>query len=362
MKVALVHDYLNQFGGAERVLLALSELFPKAPIFTSIYNKENFPEAFHKLEIHTSFMQKLPNIFKEFRFYFPLYPKAFESFNLDDYDLIISSSSAYAKGVKKRPGAFHLCYCHTPARFLWRFEDYIEKEDIHPLLKRLLPVFLEGPKKWDLLSSEDVDLFVANSKVVRDRIKSIYHKESVIIYPPVDTDFYSIEGEKKGNYFLIVSRLVPYKRIDLAIDVFNKLGLPLKIIGDGPQKHWLKNRANENIEFLGKLQDFELRNYYRHTKALVFTGEEDLGLVPLEAAACGSPTIAFKKGGALETVVDKRTGIFFAEQKESSLKDAIANFDCINFDRNEIRNHALEFSKKRFLDGIRSLLNENKIF
>lgn len=361
MKIALVHDYLNQFGGAERVLLALSEIFPQAPIYTSIYDREGMPEQFKKLDIRTSYLQSWPNILKAHRYYFPFYPKAFESFDLSGYDLIISSSSAYAKGVRKRPGAKHLCYCHTPARFLWRYEDYMKGENLPPPLKMALPVFLAGQKAWDLKVNAGVDQFIANSRVVKDRIKSIYGRDSVIIYPPVDTELF-VPQEPTESYFLMVCRLLSYKRIDIAIAAFNELGLPLKIVGEGPELRPLRQKAKSNIDFLGRVNgDQEVARLYAKARALIFTGEEDLGLAPLEAAAAGTPSIAYGAGGALETVIDGRTGILFDQQNEISLINAVSKFNSSKWDKNLLREHAKKFSQEIFKQKIRSLADENSI-
>jgi glycosyltransferase involved in cell wall biosynthesis len=361
MKVALVHDYLNQLGGAERVLLALHEIFPEAPIYTSIYDRDRMSGAFRRMDIRTSYMQNWPNIMHAHRYYFSFYPRAFESFDLSQYDLIISSSSAYAKGIKKRKGAKHICYCHTPARFLWRYADYVRGENLPALLKLVLPFFLSGIKKWDLKNNEGVDHFIANSRVIRERIRSFYGRDSVIIYPPVDTQFYQPAG-KAENYFLIVSRLLSYKRIEIAIEAFNRLGHPLKIVGEGPEGGRLKKLAKSNISFLGRvIEDNEVARLYAGCRALIFTGEEDLGLAPLEAAACGKPTIAYAAGGALETVIDGETGILFKEQKVASILEAVKRFESFSFDDKLLRGQARKYDKESFEQKIRSFLSENKI-
>jgi len=361
MKIALVHDYLNQFGGAERTLLALHEIFPEAPIYTSIYDRERMPEAFRRMDIRTSYMDGWPNIYRMHRYYFPFYPGAFESFDLSAYDLIVSSSSAYAKGIKKPKGARHICYCYTPARFLYRHEDYMREENLPSFFKIILPLALSGVKKWDQKNSQEVDVYIAISKVIQERIRSIYGRKSVIIYPPVNTQLFKPSNEE-GNYFLIVSRLLSYKRIDVAIKAFNVSGYRLKIVGEGPEEGRLRRLAGSNIEFLGKVKsDAEVRKLYAGCRALVFTGEEDLGLTPLEAAACGRPTIAYAAGGALETVIDGKTGILFKEQNADSIMEAIKKFERMRFDGIEIREHAQHFDQEIFKQKIRSFLHENKI-
>lgn len=358
MKVALVHDYLYQMGGAERVVLALHELFPQAPLYTSIYDRERMPEEFKRIEVRTSFMQGLPWVFKKPRHYFWLYPRAFESFDLSGYDLIISSSSAYAKGSRKNPQARHICYCHTPMRFVWRYETYI---GINPLYKTILPIFLNRLKEWDLKANQGVNHFIVNSKVVAGRVLEYYDRDSVIIYPPVDTRLFRPQVIR-SDYFLIVSRLLPYKRLDIAVQAFTELGLSLKIVGEGPDEGRLKKLAGRNIEFLGRIKEDEaVVRLYAGCRALVFTGEEDLGLAPLEAAACGRPTIAYAKGGALETIVEGQTGVFFNEQSADSLKAEVLKFDQTKFDSQVLRRQAENFSKENFKEKIKGFLSENKI-
>lgn len=359
MNIAIIHDYLNQFGGAERVVCALHEIFPDAPIFTSIYDKKRMPDIFKSMDIRTSFMQNLPLVMRKFRYYFWLYPYAFESFNLSDYDLIISSSSAYAKGVKKGKDAVHICYCYNPMRFVWRYDDYIKKEALSPAIKKTLPLFLNRLKKWDLENSRQVDYFIAISKVVANRIRSIYNRESVIIYPPIETNLFDSHGRDK-DYFLIVSRLGHYKRIDIAIEAFSELGYPLKIAGIGPAKNGLEKLAGSNIEFLGRVDDMELIKLYSECRALIFTGEEDFGMAPLEAAASGRPTIAFRAGGALETIVEGKTGLFFDRQDKDSLIDAVNRFERVKFDKMLIRGHAEKFDKIIFKKKIMEFIDETK--
>lgn len=357
MKIALVHDYLNQFGGAERVVAALHEIWPQAPVYTSMYDLKKMPPIFRQMDVRTSFMQRLPFIFNLFKYYFLLYPLAFERIDLSGYDLIISSSSAFAKGVKIRPGQLHICYCHTPARFVWRYEDYLKRESIPDFLKFFLPFFLEPIRKWDLQTSANVDYFVANSSNVADRIQKTYGRESVIINPPVEESFFK-PSALTADYFLVVSRLNSYKRIDLVVEAFNKLDLPLKVIGDGPDRRKLQKIAGPNIEFLGRLPDQELAKYLAQCQALVFPGEEDFGIVPLEAMAAGRPVIAYQAGGAKETVVDGETGIFFNEQTPAALAQAVKRFQFETFDKKKLGAHAEQFNKEAFKQKIRSFVDQ----
>jgi len=358
--VALVHDYLIQMGGAERVLASLHDIFPDAPVYTSVLRKTNLSSEFLKMDIRTSFLQNWPFMEREFRVYFMLYPLAFSSFDLSQFDVIVSSSSAYAKGIKKRKGQVHVCYCHTPMRFAWRFDDYIARQNLNPLLAKGISLFIPWLKKWDLDTVKNVDYFIANSSFIAERIRSIYKRDSVIIYPPVDLELFKPSTIDK-DYFLIISRLSAYKRIDLAIAAFSKLGLPLKIVGIGPDLKRLKNLAGKSVEFLGHLPDEKIKQLYAECRALIFPGEEDFGITPLEAAASGRPTIAYGAGGAKETVIDGKTGILFKEQTEESLSSAIERFQSMKFDKEVLVGHAKKFGAEVFKERFKRFLNENKI-
>ncbi|KPJ69188.1 glycosyl transferase [candidate division WOR-1 bacterium DG_54_3] len=355
MKIAIVHDYLNQFGGAERVVSALHELFPLDPIFTSIFDERRMPDNFQRMDIRLSFMQKFPFVFGLFKYYLFFYPLAFESFDLSEFDVILSSSSAFAKGVKKREGQLHICYCHTPMRFVWRYEDYVKRESIPGFMKNLLPVMLEPIKKWDLQTAQAVDFFIANSRTVAERIKKTYARESVIINPPIDCGFFK-PSALDHDYFLVVSRLNTYKRVDVVVEAFNQLDLPLKIIGDGPDRRNLQRIAGPNIEFLGRVRDQELAEGMAECRALVFPGEEDFGIAPVEAMSAGRPVIAYKAGGAEETVIDGKTGIFFEKQSVESLIQAVKRFQFATFSKKEIRKHAEKFDKEKFKQKIKNFV------
>ncbi len=357
MKIAIVHDYLNQFGGAERVVEALHECFPDAPIYASIYLPENMPNSFRRMDIRTSFMQKLPFLNKHFKKYLLLYPYAFERFDLSDYDAILSSSSAWAKGVVTRPEACHICYCYTPMRWVWNYESYVAREDFGWLIRKILPLAVNRLGRWDLATTNRVDCLIAISNHVAERIRRCYNREPIVIYPPVNTSLFK-PAQVTEDYFLIVSRLNTYKRIDLVIEVLNELKIPLKIIGDGPYRHTLKRMAGSNVEFLGKVSDSELAEYYAKCKALIFPGEEDFGLAPVEAQSAGRPVIAYAKGGALETVVGGETGIFFKEQTPKALKEALKSFEKMSFDPKKIREHAKKFDKNVFISKLKSVVEE----
>jgi glycosyltransferase involved in cell wall biosynthesis len=348
MKTALVHDYLNQAGGAERVVESLHEMYPASPIFTSFYDKKRMPEIFKSMDIRTSFMQHLPFIITLFKRYLPLYPFAFESFDLSEYDLIVSSSAAWGKGVKKRERATHICYCHSPMRFVWMRDSYLKKEKFGLLKKIILHPVLEWLKRWDIKTSKNVDHFIANSAATAKRIKLFYGRDAAVIHPPVDTSFFKPYNGEIKDFFLIVSRLNSYKQIDLAIEAFNGLGLPLYIIGKGPDEKRLKGLAKPNIRFLGKLPDDEIVKYYSQCRAYILPGEEDFGLTPVEAQACGRPVIAFRAGGSLESVKEGVTGLFFDRLEISSLIETVRKFGKMSFDASKIRAHALMFDKEVF--------------
>jgi glycosyltransferase involved in cell wall biosynthesis len=360
MKTALVHDYLNQAGGAERVVECLHEIFPEAPVFTSIYDRERMPAVFRKMDIRTSFMQRLPLVMKHFKKYLPLYPLAFEGFNLTGYDLILSSSSAWGKGIKKGKGAVHVCYCHSPMRFVWMYEDYMEKEEYGPLVRMILPPILKRLKKWDLKTAKEVDHFIANSKTTQKRIKLFYGRDSEVIHPPVDTSLFKPYNSKIKDYFLVVSRLNPYKHIDLAVEAFNELGLPLYVVGSGPDEKRLKSLAKNNVKFLGKLPDDEIVKLYSECRAFILPGEEDFGLTPVEAQSCGRPVIAYKAGGALESVIEGQTGLFFDKQEIPSLVGVVKKFNGMSFDPAKIRENALRFDKEVFKRKIRESVNAKR--
>lgn len=365
MRVALAHDYLNQMGGAERVVLALSDIFPDAPIYTSIYDPQRVDPAFRHKDIRTSFMQKLPFVTKHHQPYLPFYPFAMETFDLRGYDLVLSSSSAFGKGVITRPETMHICYCHTPMRWCWNYNEYVEREQLGNMARRLLPFMITGLRVWDQSSAMRVDHFIANSPLVAERIRKYYRRESVVIPPPVDAQRFPFDPTTEPeDYFLVVSRLIPYKRVDLAIEACNRLQLPLVVIGSGRDLDRLKRLAGPTIRFMVGLSDEQVLHYFTHCRALLFAGEDDFGITPLEAQAAGRPVIAYGSGGALASIIDSVTGIFFPEQTVDSLAEALQTFNQNNFDPQTIRNHALEFDTPRFhrriLQFIEAKMSEGK--
>jgi glycosyltransferase involved in cell wall biosynthesis len=365
MKVAIAHDYLNQMGGAERVVLAFHEIFPDAPIYTSIYDPGRVDAAFQQMNIRTSFMQKLPLVKKHHQPFLPLYPFAMERLDLRGYDLVLSSSSAFGKGVITRPETMHICYCHTPMRWCWNYNEYVEREQLGRISRSILPFLITGLRIWDQASAMRVDHFIANSPIVAERIKKYYRREAVVIPPPVEVSRFAFDpAAQPEDYFLIVSRFMPYKRIDLAIEACNRLHLPLVIIGSGRDEKRLKSMAGPAIRFMGQLSDAEVLHYYAHCRAFILPGEEDFGITPLEAQASGRPVIAYGAGGALASVIDEVTGAFFHEQTVDSLAATLASFDERKYDPQTIRNHALEFDKPRFhrriLQFIEAKMSEGK--
>ncbi len=356
MKVAIVHDSLTQFGGAERIVQALHEIYPDAPVFTLAYDKK-LSEHFEGWTIISSPLQHLYNLMPRLQFFLPFIPRALKFFNFSGYDLVISSSSVFAKGIKIPRGVLHINYCHTPARFLWLESETYLREEVPAYLRPILRAYFRRMRKWDYQNAQEVDFFIANSENVRQRIKKIYNRESAVIYPFADTSFFYPNAPKE-NYFLLAGRMQAHKRADLAITAFNELGLPLHVAGTGRALPKLKSIAKENIGFLESVSDEILRTEYSGAKALVFPQEEDFGIMPLEANACATPVIAYGKGGALETVVDGKTGILFSEQSKESLKNAILRFEKLHFSAEDLFAQAEKFSKEKFKDRLTKFVHE----
>ena len=334
-------------GGAERVAAAMHDSFPSAPIYTTVALPHRLPKELRGADIRTSPMQRLPAMERRFRQYFMLYPLAVEHFDLSEYDLIFSSSSGYAKGVRRRSNAIHVCYCHTPMRWVWRYQDYAARENFGRVTQSLLPLSLWGLKKWDLRAAQQPDYYIANSRLVADRIKHVYGRDAFVIPPPIDVDRFQMSAHI-DDYYLILSRLVSYKRIDLAIEACNRLDRRLVIIGDGPDRQRLEKLAGPKTEFLGRQPDSQVNHYASRCRALLFPGEEDFGMVPLEVNAAGRPVIAFRGGGAIETVVEGVTGVFFNKPTSSSLVEAIEDFEGRSWNQQMLRSHAERFDRSVF--------------
>lgn len=357
MKVAIVHDFLYQMGGAEHVVKIFREIFPDAPIYTSIYTPSTMCPSFRSADIRTSFMQRLPGLKKHARKYLPLYPYAFELFDFSEYDVVFSSSSSFAKGVITPPHTCHICYCYTPMRFAWNYHTYIEQEPFSRFTRICLPYLIHRLRRWDEITAQRVDHYIAISGEIKRRIWKYYRRDSTIIHPPVDTSKFKVSVKDEG-YYLILSRLLPYKRIDVAIEAFNRLGLPLKIVGNGRDLERLQKLAGPTIEFLGRLPDDQVHECLRGCRALVFPGLEDFGLAPVEAMACGKPVLAYAAGGALETVRERVTGLFFYEQTPEAIVETVRNFDPDSFDAQEIRRHAELFDVSVFKEQILRFVTE----
>lgn len=359
MKTALVHDDLIQAGGAERVVAVMHGMFPNAPIYTALCDHETTLPDFAHADVRTSHMQKWPIRSKGLhKFALPYYPAAFEDFNFSGYDLVLSSSSRFAKGVITDPETCHVCYCHTPARFAWRHHEYLSQNRTTKLLAPLMRGMLSNLRAWDVASANRVDYFVANSHNVARRIRKYYRRETAaVIHPPVATEKFSpVSTEDVGDHFLIVSRLIGYKRVDLAIDACNKLGVKLKIAGTGPELAALKQRSGPTIEFLGRISDEQVVHEYAHCRALIFPGDEDFGMTPIEAMASGRPVVAYGVGGALETVIEGKTGLFFREQTADSLAAALHSIRELPVSPSGLQAYAKTFDVSVFEDKMRSFV------
>jgi len=363
-RVILAHDWLTGMRGGERVLEILCRSFPQAPIYTLIHNPAAVSDVINAHAVTTSWLQRVPGIRQHYRYFLPFFPNAIERLQPRDADLLISTSHCVAKGLRPPKGARHLCYCFTPMRYAWLFyEEYFGK---NPLKKMALAPYLNRLRTWDRSTCDRVDRFVALSRHVQKRILEFYGREADVVYPPVNTSFWTpalpmtpdaqrstLNAQRvTGVYDLIVSALVPYKKIELAIRAYNRLGFPLKIVGAGTEHKRLRKMAGASIEFLGRLDDDRIRDLYRHCRLLVFPGEEDFGIVPVEAQACGRPVVAYGTGGVLETVVDGQTGIFFHTQTEAALLGAIEQAKAVRWAPATIRANAERFSESAFISGL----------
>lgn len=350
-RVILAHDWLTGMRGGERVLEILCRSFPQAPIYTLIHNPATVADVINAHAVTTSWLQRVPGIWQNYRYFLPFFPGAIERLQPAAADLLISTSHCVAKGLPPPKGARHLCYCFTPMRYAWLFyEEYFGR---NALKKMALTPYLNHLRAWDRATCDRVDRFVALSRHVQKRILEFYGREADVVYPPVNTSFWTPAlPEGAGTYDLIVSALVPYKKIEIAVRAYNRLGYPLKIVGTGTQYKRLRRLAGARIEFLGRLDDECVRDLYRHCRLLIFPGEEDFGIVPVEAQACGRPVVAYGIGGALETVVDGQTGIFFHAQTETALLNAVEQAAATKWDSAAIRANAELFSEANFISGL----------
>ncbi len=357
MRVALIHDYLTQFGGAERVLLALMELFPDAPVFTLLYSRNGMRMSIDEERVRVSFLQRMPGSRKYHRFFPMLMPLAVEQFDLRGFDVVLSDSHSFGKGILRDPESMHVCYCFTPTRYVWDDSHrYVREFSSNVFFRKTASAALSYIRLWDYYAAQRVDYFFTISSFVKRRIQKYYGRQAEVVMPPVDVNKYTLSVKDDG-YFLVVARLVPYKRVDLAIDACESLGVPLKIVGTGPEEKLLKKRAGKWVEFCGFVSQDRLVELYRRSKALLFPQEEDFGITLLEAASCGKPVVAYRAGGAMETVVEGKTGLFFDKQEKDSLIRAVEVFENLDWDRSYIRSHAERYEKGIFLQRMKEAIN-----
>jgi glycosyltransferase involved in cell wall biosynthesis len=349
MNLAIVHDWLTGMRGGERLLEALCQRYPQAELFTLLHVRGSVTPVVERRRIHTSLAQKLPGIRHYYRKCLPLYPALVEQFDLERFDVVISSSHCVAKSVLTRPDTMHICYCHTPMRYAWdQFNAYFGRERLGAVRHRLMRMVMAHLARWDRDTAGRVDRYLTNSQHVAGRIRRYYNREALVVYPPVDTEFFHPDAVVPERFALVVSALVPYKRIDVAIDACRLARMPLKIVGGGPDHARLASRAGSEVEFVGRVADETLRELYRRATVTLMTGEEDLGIAPLEAQACGRPVIALARGGALETVVPGETGLLVDTPTAEAFADAIVAAGARRFDSMVIRRHAERFSRARF--------------
>ncbi|MDD2237170.1 MAG: glycosyltransferase [Kiritimatiellae bacterium] len=355
-RVVLAHDWLTGMRGGEKVLSLICDQFPQAKLYTLIHKQGAVDETIARHIVATSLLQYLPGVSRWYRYALPLFPYAIEHMRPAQADLIISTSHCVAKGIPTQPPAKHLCYCFTPMRYAWVFyEEYFGK---NPAKKWLLNIILKHLRNWDKTTAEKVTRFVAISHHIRKRIEKYYGREADVVYPPVDVDRLSITGKPPERFDLIVSALLPYKRIDLAVKAYNQTKFPLKIVGTGTEYRALSSMAEHNIQFLGWQSDDAIRELYQQCRCLIFPGEEDFGIVPVEAQACGRPVVAYAKGGALETIVDRQTGIFFHDQTPEALNEAVQQCATMHWDQETIRKNAERFSNREFLTGLAGAIHQ----
>jgi glycosyltransferase involved in cell wall biosynthesis len=364
MKIALAHDWLNQMGGAEQVLERLVEMYPGAPVFTTIYGPALMPETYRRWDIRPTWLNQAPAIHRYHQPYLPLYPPAVESMNFDGYDLILSNKSGFIHGLRHTSKQLHICYCLAPTRYVWDYGSYAAREGFGRWVGWLIDPLIHRLRQWDFAAAQrergsnnfsadkyaSVDYFIAISTDIQARIKKYYQRDSVIIYPPVNTGHFQslAAGQSPGDFYLIVSRLIPYKRIDLAVQALTRLGKRLIVVGEGRDRARLKKLAGPTVEFKGRLPGNTVAELMANCRAFLFPGFEDFGIAPVEAQAAGRPVIAFGRGGALDTVVEGQTGLFFHEQSVEALIEAIQQFETMSFDPITARANAERFSVERF--------------
>jgi glycosyltransferase involved in cell wall biosynthesis len=356
--VALVHDWLTGMRGGEKVLLSLAEMFPEAPIYTLLHVKGSVAPALEARKVHTSFVQRLPRAATRYRHYLPLFPAAAASLDLSAYDLVVSSSHCVAKGVRVAPGAVHVCYCHTPMRYVWdRYDDYFGRGRLSGVARALVPLVAEGLRAWDVATLPRVHHFAANSRYVAGRIRRYYGRDAEVIAPPVDTTFFTPGSGGAGEYDLVVSALAPYKRLDLVLEAYRGTGRALKIVGAGPEEARLRAMMPAEATLLGQVDDHTLRDLYRGCRAVVMPGVEDFGIVPLEAMACGRPAVVFGEGGGAESVIPQETGVVFHEATPGALRAAVDSLQGIRFNTSALRARAESYGRRVFESRFRDFVD-----
>ena len=358
MQLALVHDWMNQIGGAEDVLDLMARLYPEAPVYTSIYASDKMPPHWQGWDIHTLWIDRLPLIHQKHQAYFPFYALAFNQLNLGNYDVVLSNKSGFCHMVQTGPETTHVCYCLAPTRYVWQYDAYMTRENVAPVLREVVRPLISLLKQWDYRAAQRVDRFVAISTEIQQRIQQYYQRESTIIYPPVEAAERFQPASTHDDYFLSVGRLVPYKRVDLAVEACTRLDLPLKIAGKGRDLEALKAKAGPTVEFLGFVPDEDLPDLYARAKAFIFPGLEDFGITPVQAQAAGRPVIAYKGGGALDTVIEGKTGVFFEEQSVESLMSVLQDFDASSYNPHDCREHALKFDQAVFKTQLEAVISE----
>ncbi|MBP8974143.1 MAG: glycosyltransferase [Anaerolineae bacterium] len=356
MKLALVHDWLNQIGGAEDVLDHLVRFYPGAPVYTSMYAPELMPAHYRTWDIRSTWMDRLPGIHRAHQRYLPLYPLAWARTDLSDYDVVLSNKSGFCHGVRTGPHTLHVCYCLAPTRYIWNLDDYLAREDFGGPVRLAARLVARLYRRWDYAAAQRVTHLIAISTEIQERIRRYYHRESALIYPPVEAAERFTPAQQVDDYYLVLSRLVPYKRIDLAVQACTRLGLPLLVAGKGRDRARLESLAGPTVQFLGFVPDDDLPDLFARCKAFLFPGLEDFGIVPVQAQAAGRPVIAFKGGGALDTVIPGRTGEFFTEPTVESLMAVLRSFDASRYDPAAIRAHALRFDSAVFERAITSFV------
>ncbi|MFM7321195.1 MAG: glycosyltransferase [Armatimonadota bacterium] len=358
MKIAIVHDFLTQSGGAERVVEAFHRIWPEAPIYTSVYDPKGTFPSFAQMDVRTSFLQRVPFAAtnRHHKKFLTLFPMAFEMLDLRGYDVVISNNTSFAKGVITYPETCHISYCHTPMRFAWRYAEYVEQGSFGGFERSVMPFVIHRLRAWDWQAAQRVDYFLGNSHNIVRRIQKFYGRTADVLYPPVDTSRFQPTNNPDSDYLLVVSRFLSYKRVDLAVEAATRLGMRLKVVGSGPDEARLRALAGPTVEFLGKLPDGQVESLFANCSAFLFPGEEDFGIAPVEAMAAGRPVIAYRAGGAMETVAEGLSGLFFDEPTVESLMGAIRRLDTLSVDAQRIRAHAETFGHDRFRERLQHLV------